>query len=114
MPPEIPGMDIKAGLARLAGNRKKYLELLQSFAGYQTPAMDKIMMAILNRDWQEAKSVVHSLKETAANLGAVEVFQAAEALGQLLLDQKWDTAPKVWQTLRDAFSSVRGAALVME
>ena len=114
LPPEIPGMDIKAGLARLAGNRKKYLELLQSFAGYQTPAMDKIMMAILNRDWQEAKSVVHSLKETAANLGAVEVFQAAEALGQLLLDQKWDTAPKVWQTLRDAFSSVRGAALVLE
>lgn len=44
--PSIPGLDVKDGLARVAGNRRLYLKLLRHFVEQQGPAVGQIADAI--------------------------------------------------------------------
>jgi signal transduction histidine kinase/HPt (histidine-containing phosphotransfer) domain-containing protein/ActR/RegA family two-component response regulator len=78
--PEIAGVDVTAGLARIGGSRRRYLDLLEIFrrdteSGFalleRTPDEDSLRSFI---------TLVHGLKSALANIGANELSQTAALL----------------------------------
>lgn len=71
--PDLPGFDVGAALKRMRGNRDLFCQLVLDFIEQQ--GQDHIIMAqcINQQDWQKLQHVAHSIKGSAANIGAVDV-----------------------------------------
>ncbi len=91
--PPIPGVDVKAGLARVRGNGKVYVDLLRAFRrGYDDNAAD--MSKALDRgEPEQARQIAHTLKGVAGNLGATEVESAATAIDRHLKKNAMEAVP---------------------
>ena len=82
----LPRVDVKAGIHRVAGDQKLYLNLLgrfvESFATFEAD-----LLAIIERDEKtEAIRFAHTLKGAAGGLGATELQHLAGKL-EILLGQ---------------------------
>ncbi|MEB3228836.1 MAG: PAS domain-containing protein [Synechocystis sp.] len=74
--PDIPGLNIPAGLARVAGNGTVYQRLLRQFyATYQT-FPDKLPCLLMTQEYDGILEDVHALKGVSGNLGAEDLHQA--------------------------------------
>jgi two-component system, sensor histidine kinase and response regulator len=73
----IPGIDVSAGLKRTGGNRKRYETLLRKFADQQAGTVASIRAALSFGDAATAERAAHSLKGSAATLGANGLSEAA-------------------------------------
>jgi signal transduction histidine kinase/DNA-binding response OmpR family regulator/HPt (histidine-containing phosphotransfer) domain-containing protein/HAMP domain-containing protein len=85
--PVIANLDTRAGLSRVAGNRKLYLRLLRQFAEQQGPLVQRISDAHVSGDLQLAERLAHTLKGVAGNIGATAVQSAAGVLEKLIRDR---------------------------
>jgi two-component system sensor histidine kinase/response regulator len=74
---EIPGIDTKAALRRTGGNRKRYESLLRKFAQPSAGGVEEIRAALAAGDTETAARAAHSLKGSAANLGATALAEVA-------------------------------------
>ncbi len=78
--PQLPGIDIAAGLATCQGNRKLYQKLLIKFLHAEADFVEQFREAQQSEDPQAATRCAHTLKGVAGNIAAAEVQKAAEAL----------------------------------
>jgi PAS domain S-box-containing protein len=78
--PAIAGVDAVGGLARVAGNKKLYRDLLTLFAAQEGDTHSQILASIATGDCKLTESIAHRLKGAAGNIGLDEVFAAAEKL----------------------------------
>ncbi|MBQ1784970.1 MAG: response regulator [Gammaproteobacteria bacterium] len=69
----IPGIDVAAGLRRVAGNQPLYIKLLRQLARDQQGLVSRIRTS----DPATAERMAHSLKGVAANIGAVALSELA-------------------------------------
>ncbi len=74
---KIPGIDTKAALRRTGGNRKRYESLLRKFAQPSAGGVEEIRTALAEGDIETAARAAHSLKGSAANLGATALAEVA-------------------------------------
>jgi signal transduction histidine kinase/DNA-binding response OmpR family regulator len=74
---KIPGIDTKAALRRTGGNRKRYEALLLKFAQPSAGGVQEIRTALATGDTETAARAAHSLKGSAANLGATALAEVA-------------------------------------
>jgi CheY-like chemotaxis protein len=80
LPEAIPGLDMAAGLHRVAGKPAIYLRLLRMFVGDQEQAARIVRGALAAGDRELALRTAHTVRGVAANLGAHAVAEAAAAL----------------------------------
>lgn len=80
LPSGIPGLDVEAGVKRLLGKRRLYLDLLRKFLAGQKDAADRIRAALDAGDAATAERCAHTLKGTAGNIAAGAVQDAAAAV----------------------------------
>ena len=73
----IQGIDVRAGLKRTGGNRRRYETLLRKFAEQQDGTSAAIGAALAKNDRATAERAAHSLKGAAATLGAMALSEAA-------------------------------------
>ena len=78
--PEIPGVDLKAGLATCMNNEDLYLRLLTKFRDGQQNFAALFAAALADSDTMAATRCAHTLKGTAGNIGAKGVQNAAAEL----------------------------------
>jgi len=78
--PQIGGVDVAAGLQRVAGNKRLYRDLLTQFAVKHEFTGTTIRQALASGDRSKAERLTHSLKGAAGNLGLNEIFQTAGKL----------------------------------
>jgi signal transduction histidine kinase/CheY-like chemotaxis protein len=78
--PELPGIDIAAGLTTCQGNRKLYQKLLIKFRHGEADFIEQFREAQQSGDPQAATRCAHTLKGVAGNIAAAELHKAAEAL----------------------------------
>jgi len=78
--PELPGVDVAAGLHRTAGNQRLYRDLLAQFAVRHESTANRIKEALESGDHNQAERLAHSLKGVAGNLGINQVFALAGKL----------------------------------
>ncbi len=80
--PDLPGIDVQAGLQTTMGNQALYLRLLGKFRDSQRDFAAQFAQAQQAADPEAATRLAHTLKGTAGNIGAKAVQAAAAALEQ--------------------------------
>lgn len=102
----LPGIQQAQGLSRVRNKRELYRSLLVSF--YQDHQGDraKLQDALAEGHWQSARFIVHNLKGTAGNLGAVRLQDAAGRIEQALREQSALPAEPVMREFNEAFKEV--------
>jgi len=78
--PELPGIDIASGLARLGGNLTLYRKLLGKFEGNQAQSAEEIRQAVSGGDMETALRGAHTIKGVAGNIGAMQLAELAKEL----------------------------------
>jgi PAS domain S-box-containing protein len=82
--PDISGLDTAGALDRLAGNRKLYLWVLQSFVEHETTVLDELAAALKSGDAKVALRSIHTIKGSAGNIGATELEALSKNLEKKL------------------------------
>jgi len=85
LPDKLPGIDIKQGLSRLAGNEQLLLKLLQDLMKEYADAPTALRGLLLENKPDEARKVAHKLRGIANNLGASDIGAAAEAIEAVVI-----------------------------
>jgi len=78
LPSSIEGLDVRAGLRRLAGMTGIYIKTLKSFVDQQNGTIDRVRTAINVNDMKAAAREAHTLKGAAGMIEAREVCKLAE------------------------------------
>jgi two-component system sensor histidine kinase/response regulator len=81
---EVPGLDMVAGLRRMMGKRKLYLQMLRRFVDGQRDVPTQLRLALAAGDWATAERLAHTAKGVAATIGATEFPAHAAALESAL------------------------------
>ena len=76
----IRGLEIEYGLAQVRGNKNKYVQVLTLFANVHFPDLARIRISLSQKDVAEVKRLVHTIKGSAASIGATGVAGAAARL----------------------------------
>ena len=77
-------VDGATGLARVAGNRALYIQLLEQFADKHAASADSIHALIASGRTADAAAQAHAIKGMAGNLGAMELADGAARIEDLL------------------------------
>ena len=88
LPDTLPGLDIKQGLSRLAGNEQLLLKLLQDLMKEYADAPAVLRGLLLENKPGEVRKVAHKLRGIANNLGASNIGGAAEAIEATVIADK--------------------------
>ncbi len=83
-PPQLPGVDLVAGLARLQGNWELYLRLLTQFESSNRQTVANIRQSLAGDQRPTAVRLAHTLKGTAGNLAITRLHQVAAELEKAL------------------------------
>ncbi|MES2299104.1 MAG: Hpt domain-containing protein [Pseudomonadota bacterium] len=84
--PELPGLDLAAGLARVGGDQAFYFKLLERFLHTQRANVGAVPDDAVAQRWAQLEQRAHTLRGSAANIGALALEQAAAALELALRD----------------------------
>ncbi len=81
--PMIEGIDLAKGMAITQNKKGLYLRLLKKFKTSQRDFIQKFEEAVESDKMSKALLLAHTLKGTAGNIGATELFESASTLEQL-------------------------------
>ncbi len=73
----LPGIDTRAGVARVGGNEKLYRKLLLRLRDDYGAYADAVLKDLSDDDFVSARIKAHTLKGVAANIGATDLQEAA-------------------------------------
>ncbi len=76
----VPGLNLARGLVALRGKSAKYLDLLRRFVETHSDDMTQLETSLAAQDSATAQRLAHTLKGTAATLGAEHLSKLAQAL----------------------------------
>ncbi|MBF0454573.1 MAG: response regulator [Magnetococcales bacterium] len=107
--PPLPGIDTEVGLARVGGNSRSYVKLLNKFRSNQAGVPDKINLALENRDRELAERLAHTLKGVAGSVGAVALQTVSESVEKAIIDGDDALALSLLPTLSEHLEEVRGS-----
>jgi two-component system sensor histidine kinase/response regulator len=79
-PPVVPGLNTTLGLQRALGKPVLYADMLTRFAQTQSGTLSQMDAAIAAGDIALAERLAHTLRSVAANIGALDVSEQAQAL----------------------------------
>jgi len=80
LPHGIDGLDMRLGLAHMAGKKSLYLAMLRRYADSQAAMGQQIRDAIAANDRTTAERVAHTLKSVSGTVGATVVQLRAGAV----------------------------------
>jgi PAS domain S-box-containing protein len=89
----LPGMDVPRGVASLLGRRDRYLDLFRRFVDMQSDTSLQLAGHLATGDTTSARFMAHSLKGSAAALGAQTLAARAASLEQRLRGDAAAAAP---------------------
>lgn len=107
----LPDLDYHAALANMAGMVELYREALAAFLQEAPLLMQQYREHWLAGDWAVARRAAHSLKSSAAVMGALALSQAARYLeqhataedgNQPVLEAAWLACMQAWQRFTQA------------
>ncbi len=108
--PSVAGLDTRLGLQRALGKPGLYAELLRRFAEGQAPVLAELQQALSSNNLGVAERLAHTLRSVAANIGAPQVSERAQALEHALRYRHGNEAiVHVLAELRAALVPVLGA-----
>ena len=112
--PELPGINLAAGLERMRGNWPAYKRILKGFGDKQSDAADVIEEHVRQGELAEAAHLAHTLKGSSGNLGAEALFQQAAVIENACRAGNKDEATAEINDLRACLQEVIAGLVVLE
>ncbi len=112
--PDLPGIDTKTGLERVAGNEKLYRNLLKKFAKNQANSIEEINKALKDNDIKLAKRIAHTIKGVAGNIGATQLQAAAKDLESGIQEKGMEVAAILIESTETQLEQVVRSIQVLE
>ena len=84
--PSIAGIDTEDGMMRAGDNEELYIKILVSFHAGQEFVVEEIRKQFELGDINKATSLIHTLKGSAGNIGAKELYQISTRLEHEIRD----------------------------
>jgi HPt (histidine-containing phosphotransfer) domain-containing protein len=82
--PDLPGIDVKVGVARVGGNIRSYLKVLKMFREDQSTAIESIRAALAEDRLDDAIRLAHTVKGVGGTIGATALQEASAKLESTL------------------------------
>jgi two-component system, sensor histidine kinase and response regulator len=89
--PELAGVNVAAGLERIAGNKRLYRDLLAQFVVRHEFTGSTIRETLESGDHNQAERLAHSLKGVAGNLAINQIFILAGTLERAIRESQAGT-----------------------
>jgi len=103
----LEGIDVNAGLNCLGGNFDAYRKILLLFYDRNQNTLVELQEAISAADYTRARNQTHTIKGTAGNIGATDLFAAAGALEKSLQkNSATEALPDLMQSFSECFAVV--------
>jgi len=106
--PDLQGVDTEAGLARVGGNVRSYLKLLNKFAENQSDAIKEIRSAVTDGDGELSVRLAHTLKGVGGAIGATALQEAAAKLEATLKKDQQDLPKELMVTAEQELDRILG------
>ncbi len=103
----VAPFDKSMALQRLGGDESLYQELVVMFHRDTPSLLAEIQSAMEIRDAETLRRLAHSLKGSAAYVGAQEMSAAAYQLERLAAAASWSDIPAAWQELAKLWKQVQ-------
>ncbi|WP_428603815.1 transporter substrate-binding domain-containing protein [Sedimenticola sp.] len=101
----LPGINVKAGIARVGGNRELYEKLARQFYEDHQNALEILQDQLSTSDIEAATRTVHTIKGVAGNIGASSL-QSAAAEQEVSLHQQHNDG--IQESFRNACVEIFG------
>ncbi|MFO7717154.1 MAG: Hpt domain-containing protein, partial [Desulfohalobium sp.] len=111
--PAVPGIDVSAGLQRVAGRHRVYLEMLAAFSDSCDAEFVALQQALQEGEAATAREKAHALKGRVGNLGMVELHQQLSQLETLLQQSLEADASAFLQGVRQELTRVQNSVTVL-
>ncbi|MBF0130534.1 MAG: response regulator, partial [Alphaproteobacteria bacterium] len=105
--PDIPGLDLKAALARVAGKTRLLRKLLTGFHDAQAGTVERIRAAREAGDHETAIREAHTVKGLAGNIGASRMAECAARVESLLKNGEADGLDPSIREMEQELSDLR-------
>ncbi|MEN8198596.1 MAG: response regulator [Thermodesulfobacteriota bacterium] len=116
LPDALPGLYVRSGVARMAGNAKAYVRLLNDLVKFGRAVVSKLPQ-LVEDDLAAAIKEVHTLKGTAGNLSAHHLQDVSLKL-ELFLQERLETgeadAPEEFTVSTHYFEIIEGSLRELE
>ncbi len=112
--PELPGIELEEGLARMRGNWLSYKKILKGFRQKQCDSADALSSYLQNSELEEAGHIAHTLKGSGGNIGAQALSQIAAKVEQACKDGNKDQALSLFDDLALQLEKVINGLAVLE
>jgi len=106
LPDELPGVNLKSGLARVGSNQKLYRKLLVKFHVNYSDTTEQIKKALDSKDQELAQRLAHTVKGVSANLGMEKLPEIANDLELAIEESKFDEARELLGLFAEALNMV--------
>jgi HPt (histidine-containing phosphotransfer) domain-containing protein len=106
LPPQLPGIDIKAALGRVSGKKSFLLKLVREFCDRYADAPERIDDMLAAGDIGELAKLAHSMRGVAGTVGAGRLAGRAEELEMLIIGKRAQEAETVAREFRNALEEV--------
>jgi CheY-like chemotaxis protein len=114
LPPALPGISIKSGLAKVGGNKKLFRKLLCSFLESNKEVVGETRKALQDKDMETAARLAHTVKGVSGNLGAEDLFSAAEDLEKAIKQRDTDSLDSLLGDFESQLNVVMGGIQSLE
>ncbi len=84
--PDLPGIDIKQGLLTSQGNHKLFTNLVKRFYDTYQSFTQNLDLVMAKQDKTELKRMIHTLKGTSGNIGALELHELAKTVEAQIIE----------------------------
>lgn len=78
LPETLPGFDIPDALHRLSGKKELFVDLLYWFSAELSASVNELKKFLAEKRYEDAARVLHTIKGSAGNMGAVDLYAAAK------------------------------------
>ncbi len=109
-PDSLPGLDVRAGMERLRGNRALLVRLLGDFSRQASEIVASIRTLIDQNEWESARRQAHTLKGISGNLSAFEMYSTVQQLDTAFLKGEMARVPEIMASLETALLHVTAAS----
>ena len=110
--PDIPGLDMKAALARVVGKTKLLRKFLVSFHDDQAEAGLRIRAALTAGDNETAAREAHTVKGLAGNIGADHMAKCAATVEHMVKDGVTEGLDEAVTQMETELADLRGRIAV--
>ncbi len=105
-PPEIAGVDVRAGLRTVGGNVKLYRSLLRDFHRDYSELVPDLQARLKSGDYQAVQAATHTMKGVAGNIGARKLYDAAASVESKLKEGRNSEAEEAFPEFAQAFGEL--------